>query len=131
MSMSDPIADMLTRLRNGLMARQDEVEMPASKLKTAIAQVLEREGYVNGYEKVEDQKQGILRIRLKYKGNTPVIEGIQRVSKPSRRVYVPHNDIPLVMSGLGISVLSTNKGLMSDREARDNKLGGEIICSVW
>ncbi len=131
MSMSDPIADLLTRVRNGLMARQEEVEIPASKMKEAIAKVLQDEGYILGYEVRPDNKQGVLRIKLKYKGTKPVIEGIQRVSKPSRRVYVPHDEIPKVMSGLGIAILSTNQGVMSDRKARAKRVGGEVICSVW
>jgi small subunit ribosomal protein S8 len=131
MTMSDPIADMLTRVRNGMMARQSEVEMPASKLKANIAAVLQSEGYVNGYEVVPDDKQGVLRIQLKYKANKAVIEGLKRVSKPSCRVYVAHDDIPKVLSGLGVNILSTPKGVMSDKEARRKKVGGEILCAVW
>jgi small subunit ribosomal protein S8 len=131
MSLSDPIADMLSRIHNALMARHAEVEMPASKIKAAMAKVLEEEGYIIGSEQTPDNKQGLLRIKLKYSGNLPVIDGIKRVSKPSRRVYVSHDQIPKVMSGLGIQILSTNRGIMSDRSARRLKLGGEILCSVW
>lgn len=131
MTMSDPIADMLTRVRNGMMARQSEVEMPASKLKANIAAVLQSEGYVNGYEVIPDDKQGVLRIQLKYKANKAVIEGLKRVSKPSRRIYVAHDEIPKVLSGLGVNILSTPKGVMSDKQARLKKVGGEILCAVW
>lgn len=131
MSMSDPIADMLTRLRNGILARQDDVELPASKVKAAIAEALKREGYVSDCQKIDKGPQGTLRITLKYKGTVNVIDGIKRVSKPSRRVYVPHDQIPRVMSGLGISILSTNKGVMSNREAKAQKVGGEVLCAVW
>jgi small subunit ribosomal protein S8 len=131
MSIYDPIADMLTRVRNALMARHNEVEIPLSKMKAAVAKALQDEGYIMGFDTAEDGKQGILRIQLKYSGNTSVIEGIKRVSKPSRRVYVSHDEIPKVMSGLGISILSTPRGVMSDRMARKERLGGEVVCSVW
>lgn len=131
MSIYDPIGDMLTRVRNALMARHSEVEMPLSKMKAAVAQVLQDEGYILGYSTAEDGKQGTLRIQLKYAGNVGVIEGIKRVSKPSRRVYVGHDEIPKVMSGLGISILSTPRGVMSDRKARSERVGGEVVCSVW
>lgn len=131
MSIYDPIADMLTRVRNAILARHNEVEIPLSKMKAAVAQALKDEGYILGYETAEDGKQGILRIQLKYSGNTPVIEGIKRVSKPSRRVYVSHDEIPKVMSGLGVNILSTPRGVMSDRKARKERLGGEVVCSVW
>ncbi|MBI5523338.1 MAG: 30S ribosomal protein S8 [Desulfarculus sp.] len=131
MSIYDPIADMLTRVRNAILARHHEVEVPLSKMKAAVAQALQDEGYILGYETAEDGKQGILRIQLKYSGNTPVIEGIKRISKPSRRVYVSHDEIPKVMSGLGVNILSTPRGVMSDRKARKERLGGEVVCSVW
>lgn len=131
MSMSDPIADMLTRLRNGLMARHDEVELPSSKMKQAIAKVMVEEGYLESFQVIEDKKQNILRIQLKYRANTPVIEGLKRISKPSRRVYVGHDQIPRVLSGLGVNVMSTPRGVMSDRAAREQKLGGEVLCAVW
>ncbi|MFH1060535.1 MAG: 30S ribosomal protein S8 [Pseudomonadota bacterium] len=131
MSLSDPIADMLTRLRNALMARQGEVAMPSSKHKVAICRVLKEEGYILEYGTEADDRQGVLRVKLKYVGNRPVIEGIKRVSKPSRRVYVGHDEIPRVMSGLGIQILSTPKGVISDRQARQDRVGGELVCSVW
>ncbi|KIX15967.1 30S ribosomal protein S8 [Dethiosulfatarculus sandiegensis] len=131
MAMSDPIADMLTRVRNAFRARHEEVDVPASGLKVNIAKALETEGYITGYEVLPGQKQDTLRIRLKYQKDKSVIEGIERVSKPSRRVYVSHKDIPQVLSGLGVNILSTPKGVMSDRLARQNKVGGEILCAVW
>lgn len=131
MSMQDPIADMLTRLRNGIMARQTEVTLPASNLKAAIAEVLEQEGYILGWDRQEDSIQGVLTVRLKYKKNRSVIEGIKRISKPSRRVYVGFDEIPKVLSGLGVNILSTPKGVMSDRKARAQRVGGEILCAVW
>ena len=131
MSMSDPIADMLTRVRNAIRARHSEVEIPLSKTKAAIAKVLKAEGYIDEYSLLDQGAQGVLKISLKYSGSRSVIEGLQRVSKPSRRMYVGHGDIPKVMSGLGINILSTSRGIMSDRAARQEKVGGEILCSVW
>ena len=131
MSLSDPIADMLTRMRNALSARHSEVKIPLSKTKVAMAKVLEAEGYIEGFSQDHQSVQGELIIKLKYSGNIPVIEGIKRVSKPSRRVYVAHDQIPRVMSGLGINILSTSRGIMSDRLARQQQVGGEILCSVW
>jgi small subunit ribosomal protein S8 len=131
MSLTDPIADMLIRINNGLMAHHAEVKMPSSKVKAALAKVLVEEGYITGFEQTPDSKQGILSLKLKYSGNQRVIDGLKRVSKPSRRVYVPYDQIPKVMSGLGINILSTNRGIMSDRNARRLKLGGEILCAVW
>ena len=131
MSMSDPIADLLTRIRNALHASHDEVELPSSHLKVGIVEVLKSEGFIEDFHVTEDDKQGVLNIRLKYKANKSVIAGIKRVSKPSCRVYVAHNKIPEVMSGLGISVLSTPHGVISNRTALEKKVGGEVICSVW
>ena len=131
MSMSDPIADLLTRLRNGIMARHSVVELPSSRLKAAIADVLAKEGYIEGYEVVSKKPQDVLKVRLRYKGSRPAIDGIKRVSKPSCRIYVGHDKVPKVLSGLGVNILSTPKGVMSDRTARREKVGGEILCSVW
>ncbi|MCA1906134.1 MAG: 30S ribosomal protein S8 [Desulfarculus sp.] len=131
MSLADPIADMITRLRNAILARHSEVAMPNSKLKVAICRVLKEEGYILDYATEPDSRQGVLRVQLKYQGNRPVIEGLKRVSKPSRRVYVGHDEIPRVMSGLGINILSTPQGVISDRQARRDKVGGEVVCSVW
>ena len=131
MSMQDPMADLLTRVRNGMMARHEQVEVPASKLKAAVAKVLKSEGYITDYKTTADDKQGILTITLRYVAGKPVIEGLQRVSRPSRRVYVGHKEIPKVRSGLGISILSTPQGVISDKTARKDKVGGEILCEVW
>ncbi len=137
MNINDPIADMLTRLRNGLMAGHAQVSMPSSTIKVAIAQILRDEGYVEGYEVVEGEKPGQknLRVALKYMGERrerrPVITGLKRVSKPGRRVYARKAEIPLVLSGMGISIVSTPKGVMSGKRARSLGVGGEIICIVW
>jgi small subunit ribosomal protein S8 len=132
MSMTDPIADLLTRVRNALTARHERVDIPSSKVKVSIARILKEEGYIKNFKILKDNKQGILRIFLKYNDdNRPVIKGLKRVSKPSRRVYVGATDIPLVLSGLGVGIISTSKGIMSDREARRQKVGGEMMCSIW
>ena len=132
MSMTDPIADMLTRIRNGAMAKIQTVDMPASKLKVEIAKVLKAEGYIGAYKLMKDDKQGILNVALKYDENkVSVVEGIKRVSKPGSRVYVKTDAVPKVINGYGIAILSTSKGLMVDREARKSKVGGEILCNVW
>ena len=130
MCMTDPIADMLTRVRNALTARHDRVDIPSSKVKVSIARILKEEGYVKNFKTLKDDKQGILRIFLKYsENNQPVIKGLQRVSKPSRRLYVGKDEIPPVLSGLGTGIISTSKGIISDREARRQNLGGEVMCS--
>mgnify|MGYP005838523001 CR=1 FL=1 len=132
MSMSDPLADMLTRIRNANMVRHETVEIPNSNLKTHVAENLKKEGYINGLEVVEDSKQGILKISLKYdRNNNRVITGLKRVSKPGCRVYVQSNNIPKVMSGLGVAILSTSKGVLTDKEARQQGVGGEVLCEVW
>lgn len=130
MSMSDPIADMLTRIRNGQMAQKASVTMPSSKLKVAIAQVLESEGYIDGYSVNEGDGKPRLGIALKYYAGGPVIEKIERVSRPGLRVYKGSSDLPRVMNGLGVAIISTPKGVMTDRAARDNRVGGEVICVV-
>ncbi|MDH5299018.1 MAG: 30S ribosomal protein S8 [Desulfobulbaceae bacterium] len=132
MSMSDPIADMLTRIRNGAMVRFERVDMPHSKLKVLVAAVLKKEGYISDYHVIEGGSQATLRVDLKYdQSNRQVITGLRRVSKPGRRVYVKTDEIPKVMSGLGMCVLSTSKGILSDREARALGIGGEYLCDVW
>ncbi len=130
MSMSDPIADMLTRIRNAQMAEKVTVVMPSSKLKVALAKVLQDEGYVDGYKVVSDNGKSTLEIGLKYYADRPVIEKIQRVSRPGLRVYKGSEDIPQVMNGLGVAIVSTSKGLMTDRKARANGIGGEVLCIV-
>lgn len=132
MSMSDPLADFLTRIRNAGMVRYETVDIPMSNLKVGVAKVLREEGYIKDYQIIEDNKQGILRIELKYGPNDElVISGIRRVSKPGLRQYVKADDIPKVLSGLGISILSTSKGVITDREARRLRIGGEILCEAW
>jgi small subunit ribosomal protein S8 len=134
MTMTDPIADMLTRLRNANIAMHDEVVMPASKQKRALAEMLEKEGYIVGFT-VDDNSRGpgqLLKIDMKYSPERRrVISGIRRVSKPGLRVYRKHNEVERVLGGLGIAVLSTSKGLMTDREARRQRVGGEVLCHVW
>src|SRR3954449_3392314 len=128
MVMTDPIADMLTRIRNANMVRHEKLEVPASNLKKEIAEILKREGFVRDVEYIEDNKQGIIRIFLKYgPNNEKVITGLKRISKPGLRVYVKANEIPRVLRGLGIAILSTNKGILTDKEARQQKVGGEVI----
>ncbi|MBF0301466.1 MAG: 30S ribosomal protein S8 [Desulfamplus sp.] len=132
MAMSDPIADMLTRIRNGGKAEFAKVDIPGSKLKVEMARVLKEQGYIKNYKFLEDTKQGILRIYLKYAGNKkPTIYGLERVSKPSRRVYKKSKEIKPVLNGLGISILSTSKGLMTDKQARNENVGGEVLCNIW
>ena len=132
MSMSDPLADMLTRIRNGLKAKFDSVEMPSSKTKANIAKVLKDEGYINAYSIKDEGPQGTLQIDLKYDvDNTPVITGIKRVSKPGLRIYTGVEDIPKVLNGLGIAILSSSKGVITDKTARASNVGGEILCEVW
>ena len=131
MSMSDPISDMLTRIRNAQMAEKTSVAMPASKLKVAIAEVLKDEGYVDGFNVISGEGgKHTLEIALKYYSGRPVIENIQRISRPGLRVYKGSDDIPKVMNGLGIAIVSTSKGLMTDRKARANGIGGEVLCVV-
>ena len=131
MQMSDVIADMLTRIRNANNAKHETVDVPASNLKKSIAQILADEGYIKGYQVVEDGKQGIIRITLKYVGKQKVIHGIRRVSKPGLRIYSNCEDMPKVMNGLGIAIVSTSKGVMTDKKARQANVGGEVLAFVW
>jgi len=137
MSVSDPIADMLTRIRNAVMAGQPMTAMPSSKIKVDIAKILKTEGFVNDFEVVDGDRLGqkVLRVRLKYIGERrerrPVLTGLERVSKPGRRIYTGKKDIPWVLSGMGIAILSTSKGVMTGREARKMGVGGEVVCKVW
>lgn len=132
MSMTDPISDMLTRIRNGLQARKTVVASPASKTRQRILDVLEREGYIRGYSRQElEGNKAVLSIELKYHEGEPVIRTINRVSKPGRRVYSSVEDLPRVHNGLGISIVSTPKGVLSDAEARENNVGGEVLCTVF
>ena len=130
--MTDPIADMLTRIRNGSNAKHESVDVPASNIKKEIAQILLDEGFIKGFDVIEDGKQGIIRIELKYgKHNEKVLSGIKRISKPGLRVYVKSDEIPRVLGGLGIAILSTSKGVMTDKRARKERVGGEVLCYVW
>ena len=133
MNMTDPIADMLTRIRNGVQARMTEVDVaPASKVKVEIAKILKREGYIWNYEVIEGKPCNTIRIQLKYStSGERVIQSIRKISKPGRRCYCGPKDLQPVLNGLGISILSTNKGVVSDREAREQNVGGEVLCEIW
>jgi small subunit ribosomal protein S8 len=132
MTMTDPIADMLTRIRNAGTAHHEQVEMPYSKIKISIAEILEREGYIKGFEVVKGESFDTLKMSLKYGPNREqLINGIKRISKPGLRVYTKNTNIPRVLGGLGIAIISTSKGLLTDREAREKNLGGEVIAYVW
>ena len=132
MVMTDPIADMLTRIRNANMVRHEKVEFPASKIKKEMAEILKREGFIRDVEYIEDNKQGIVRVFLKYGSNNERdITGLKRISKPGLRVYVKADEVPRVLNGLGIAILSTSKGLMSDKEARQAQTGGEVLAYIW
>ncbi|WP_067928110.1 30S ribosomal protein S8 [Alicyclobacillus shizuokensis] len=132
MVMTDPIADMLTRIRNANAVGHDKVEVPGSNLKRAVAEILKREGYIRDAEFIADDKQGIIRLFLKYGRNQErVITGLKRISKPGRRVYASRDEIPRVLGGLGIAILSTSKGVLTDKEARKLGVGGEVICYIW
>lgn len=130
--MTDPLADMLTRIRNAGMVKFETVEMPLSKVKTGVAAILKKEGFINDYQVIDADTQGVLRIEMKYdQNNERIITNLKRVSKPGRRIYVKHDQIPKVMSGLGIAIISTSKGIFTDKEARAMKIGGELLCEVW
>ena len=130
--MTDPIADMLTRIRNANLARHEALEVPSSKIKQEIADILKREGYIKNYEVIEDHKQGILRIFLKYGFNDErVITGLKRISKPGLRVYAKAHEVPRVLNGLGTAIVSTSKGVLSDKEARSQAIGGEVLAYIW
>jgi len=135
MSMSDPIADMLTRVRNALMREHPTVSMPTSKIKEAIAQVLKDEGYIEDFKVVQDEPQSVLQLKLKYIGGRrdrrSVITGLERVSRPGRRVYVGKQEIPWVLSGMGVAIVTTSKGMMTGQKARQANVGGEVLCKVW
>ena len=131
MQMSDVIADMLTRIRNANNAKHETVDVPASNLKKSIADILVSAGYVKGYQIVEDGKQGVIRIALKYNGKEKVIKGLRRVSKPGLRIYASCEDMPRVMNGLGVAIVSTSKGIMTDKDARKQNIGGEVLAFVW
>lgn len=129
--MTDPLADMLTRIRNAALVKSEKVDVPASRLKLEIAKILKEEGFIRAYKILKDKRQGILRLTLKYTDNDNVISGLKRVSKPGRRVYVGSKEIPRVMGGVGIAILTTPQGILSDRTCRRESVGGEVICYVW
>ncbi len=132
MQITDPIADMLTRIRNANSAKHESVDIPASNMKKAIAEILLEEGYIKNYEVVADDKQGMIHVELKYgPGKTRIIQGLRRVSKPGLRVYAAKEDMPRVMRGLGIAIVSTSKGVMTDKKARKENVGGEVLAFVW
>ncbi|MFZ6016495.1 MAG: 30S ribosomal protein S8 [Nitrospirota bacterium] len=129
--LTDPIADMLTRIRNAACIKAERVDIPASRMKLEIAKILKEEGFIKAYKILKDKRQGILRVTLKYAENGSVISGLKRVSKPGRRVYVSRNEIPRVMGGVGIAILTTSRGVLSDKACRREGVGGEVICYVW
>lgn len=132
MQITDPIADLLTRIRNASSQKHDTVDVPASNIKKAIVEILNEEGYIKGYQVIEDGKQGVIRITLKYgPGNERVISGLKRVSKPGLRFYAGADELPRVLKGLGIAIVSTSKGIMTDKEARKQNIGGEVLAFVW
>jgi small subunit ribosomal protein S8 len=132
MAITDPVADMLARIRNANTGKHSKVDIPASRMKISLAKILKSEGYIKNYKVLKDQSHGVLRIYIKYdEVNQGVITGLKRLSKPGRRVYVKKKDIPFVLNGMGIAVLSTSKGILTDREARKQNVGGELLCSLW
>lgn len=132
MTMTDPIADMLTRVRNANTVKHDTVDVPASNIKKEIARILLEEGFIRGYDVIEDGKQGIIRMQLKYGQNGErVISVLKRISKPGMRIYAAAEDVPKVLNGLGIAMISTSHGILTDKQARNNNVGGEVICYVW
>ncbi len=132
MTMTDPISDMLTRIRNATMVRHDRTDVPASQMKLEIAKILKQEGFIRTFKVVEEGPQGIIRIYLKYaEDGEPVIHGLERVSKPGRRVYRAVDELPRIQNGLGVAVVSTNRGVLTDEQARSLKVGGEVLCRVW
>jgi small subunit ribosomal protein S8 len=135
MSMTDPIADLLARIKNGIRARKQLVELPRSNVKLRIAEILRDEGFVNSVSSTDDKKQGVLKVELRYDGRASAtanaISGMRRVSRPGQRHYVPAKDIPKVRNGLGIAIISTSQGVMTDKQARDKGVGGEVLCEVW
>jgi small subunit ribosomal protein S8 len=128
---SDPIADMLTRIRNAVRINADKVDMPASKMKLEIAKILKEEGFIRAYKILKYKKQGVLRLNLKYAGDESIITGLKKISKPGRRVYVNHKEVPRVMGGVGVAILTTSRGILGDRACRREAVGGEVLCYVW
>ncbi len=129
--LTDPIADLLTRIRNANMIKAEKVDIPASRMKLEIAKIMKEEGFIRAYKILKDKKQGILRISLKYMGNKSIIAGLKRISKPGRRVYTGYYDVPEVMGGVGIAIVSTSRGIVTDSFCKKEKIGGEILCYLW
>jgi len=130
--MTDPIADMLTRIRNSILIKAEKVDIPASRLKVEIAKIMKEEGFIKSYKIIKDKKQGILRVTLKYsQDNKPIVEGLKRISKPGRRVYVGKDEVPSVVGGMGIAVMTTPKGILTDKACRREGVGGEVLCYIW
>jgi small subunit ribosomal protein S8 len=130
--MTDPIADMLTRIRNSILIKAEKVDIPASRLKVEIAKIMKEEGFIKSYKIIKDKKQGILRVTLKYTpDNRPIVEGLKRISKPGRRVYVGKDEVPSVVGGMGIAVMTTPKGILTDKTCRREGVGGEVLCYIW
>ena len=129
---TDPVADLLTRIRNGSLAEHEKVDIPSSKLRVRLAEILKEEGFIKNFRLIEDKRQGVLRVYLKYgPGQERVISGLRRVSKPGKRLYVGADRIPSVLGGMGVAILSTSQGVLTDRESRKAKVGGEVLCYVW
>jgi small subunit ribosomal protein S8 len=130
--MTDPIADMLTRIRNSVLIKAEKVDIPASRLKVEIAKIMKEEGFIKSYKIIKDKKQGVLRVTLKYTpDNRPIVEGLKRISKPGRRVYVGKDEVPSVVGGMGIAVVTTPKGILTDKTCRREGVGGEVLCYIW
>jgi small subunit ribosomal protein S8 len=130
--MTDPIADMLTRIRNSVLIKAEKVDIPASRLKVEIAKIMKEEGFIKSYKIIKDKKQGVLRVTLKYtQDNRPIVEGLKRISKPGRRVYVGKDEVPSVVGGMGIAVMTTPKGILTDKVCRREGVGGEVLCYIW
>ncbi len=131
MNTTDPIADYLTRVRNAMRARHKRVDVPASNVKRALTKILVEQKFINGFTEIKDNKQGVIRITLKYTDGLSAIQGLDRISKPGLRVYTPAEKLPRVLNGLGVAIISTSKGILADKDARANKLGGEVLCHIW
>ena len=131
MSLSDPISNLLTVIRNGVQVNKETVDIPASKLNGRILEIFKQDGFIEDFRRMQDNVQGSFKVYLKYKGKKPVITGIQRISKPGLRVYIKSDEVPRVLNGLGTAVISTSKGVLNDREARKLKMGGEVLCYIW
>jgi small subunit ribosomal protein S8 len=129
--LTDPIADMLTRIRNAIQIKAEKVDIPISKMKLEMAKIMKEEGFIRAYKILKDKKQGVLRIILKYLDNRSVISGLKRISKPGQRVYVSRDEIPMVVGGLGIAIITTSKGILSDKVCRRDGIGGEVLCYIW